>query len=40
MGARTRAGLDVAITATLGTVTVADAAGWFTACGYPPGPAQ
>jgi transposase len=33
--ARTREGLDAAITAALGTITMTDAAGWFTACGYP-----
>jgi len=27
--------LDAAITAALGTITMTDAAGWFTACGYP-----
>ena len=40
MEARTRDGLEAAITAALGAVTAADAAGWFTACGYPPGSAQ
>lgn len=38
--ARTREALEEAITAALETVTAADAAGWFTACGYPPLPAQ
>ncbi len=33
--ARTREGLDAAITAALGTITMTDAADWFTACGYP-----
>jgi transposase len=33
--ARTRERLEGAITAALGTVTARDAAGWFTACGYP-----
>lgn len=32
--ARTRERLEAAITAALGTITVTDAAGWFTACGY------
>lgn len=34
--ARTREGLEAAITAALATVTPTDATGWFTACGYPP----
>lgn len=38
--ARTRDGLEAAITAALGTITATDAAGWFTACGYPLGSAQ
>jgi transposase len=38
--ARTRERLEAAITAALGTVTAADAAGWFTACGYPAASAQ
>lgn len=38
--ARTRGALDGAIGAALATVTAADAAGWFTACGYPLKPAQ
>jgi transposase len=38
--ARTRETLEGAITAALATVTAADAAGWFTACGYPLKPAQ
>ena len=33
-GARTRAELDQAITAALGTITSQDAAGWFAHCGY------
>jgi transposase len=33
--ARTREVLDEAIGAALATITAADAAGWFTACGYP-----
>lgn len=33
--ARTREALESAITAALGMVTAGDAAGWFTACGYP-----
>lgn len=32
--ARTRAALDVAITAGLATITAADARAWFTHCGY------
>lgn len=40
MEARTRDGLEAAITVALGTVTAADAAGWFTACGYSLGSAQ
>jgi transposase len=40
MEARTRDGLEAAITAALGTVTAANAAGWFTACGYLLGSAQ
>jgi transposase len=31
----TREALEAAITAALGTITATDAAGWFTACGYP-----
>ncbi len=38
--ARTREALEAAIGAALATVTAADAAGWFTACGYPLKPAQ
>jgi transposase len=38
--ARTREGLEAAITAALATVTATDATGWFTACGYPPLSAQ
>lgn len=34
VGARTRAGLEAAITAALATVTAADAKGWFIHCGY------
>jgi transposase len=34
-GARTRAELDQAITAALGTITSQDAAAWFAHCGYP-----
>jgi transposase len=33
-GARTRAELDQAITAALGTITRQDAHGWFAHCGY------
>ena len=33
-GARTRAELDQAITAALGTITSQDAAAWFAHCGY------
>ena len=33
-GARTRAGLDDAMTAGLATITAADARAWFTHCGY------
>jgi transposase len=33
--ARTREALEEAITAALATITATDAAGWFTACGYP-----
>lgn len=33
--ARTREGLAAAISAALATITAMDAAGWFTACGYP-----
>lgn len=33
--ARTREALDGAIGAALATITATDAAGWFTACGYP-----
>ena len=33
--ARTRAALDAAIAAALGTVTAVDAAGWFSHAGYP-----
>jgi transposase len=33
--ARTRETLEEAITAALATITATDAAGWFTACGYP-----
>jgi len=33
--ARTREGLEAAISAALATITAMDAAGWFTACGYP-----
>ncbi|MCA1666050.1 MAG: IS630 family transposase [Thermomicrobia bacterium] len=35
MEARTREALEAAITTALGTITTRDAAGWFTACGYP-----
>lgn len=35
--ARTREALEEAITAALATITATDAAGWFTACGYPLG---
>ena len=35
VAARTREALAGAITAALAMVTAADAAGWFTACGYP-----
>ncbi len=38
--ARTREALEGAITAALATITAQDAAGWFTACGYPLKPAQ
>ncbi len=38
--ARTRDALEAAITAALATITASDATGWFTACGYPPRPAQ
>jgi transposase len=38
--ARTREALEEAITSALATITAADATGWFTACGYPPLPAQ
>ncbi|MCA1723903.1 MAG: transposase, partial [Thermomicrobia bacterium] len=38
--ARTREGLEAAITAALATVTATDATGWFTACGYQPLSAQ
>ncbi len=38
--ARTREALEGAIGAALGTITAADAAGWFTACGYRLDPAQ
>jgi transposase len=38
--ARTREALDAAITAALATITATDATAWFTACGYPPLPAQ
>jgi transposase len=33
--ARTREALEGAITAAFATITATDAAGWFTACGYP-----
>lgn len=36
-GARTRADLDQAITAALGTITSQDAQGWFAHCGYTEG---
>jgi len=36
VGARTRDGLEAAITAALTTVTAADAKGWFIHCGYTP----
>lgn len=38
--ARTREALDGAISAALATITAADTAGWFTACGYPLNAAQ
>jgi transposase len=38
--ARTREALEEAIGAALATITAADAAGWFAACGYPLKPAQ
>lgn len=38
--ARTREALEAAISAALATITATDAAGWFTACGYPLKPAQ
>jgi transposase len=38
--ARTREALGAAIGTALATITAADAAGWFTACGYPLKPAQ
>lgn len=38
--ARTREGVEKAIGVALDTITAGDAAGWFTACGYPPNPAQ
>jgi len=34
-GARTRDGLDAAISAGLATITAIDAQGWFAHCGYP-----
>jgi len=34
VGARSREGLDAAITAAMARVTAADAKGWFTHCGY------
>jgi transposase len=37
-GARTRAELDQAITAALGTITSQDAQAWFAHCGYSPSP--
>jgi len=36
VGARTRETLEEAITAALASITVGDAIGWFTHCGYPP----
>ena len=36
VGARTQEALDAAITAALASVTVQDAIGWFTHCGYLP----
>src|SRR5438128_1048322 len=40
VGARTHEALQQAIGQALLTVTAADAAGWFTHCGYPPAPAE